>query len=73
MAEAKAEAPCLKQLLDEVTPSADTSDGLMGIADNINMEDVLSVLNQASNGSLGAISKERLKRQRRGNRMKVRA
>ncbi|VDO67023.1 unnamed protein product [Heligmosomoides polygyrus] len=55
MAEAKAEAPCLKQLLDEVTPSADTSDGLMGIADNINMEDVLSVLNQASNGSLGDV------------------
>ncbi|CAJ0607960.1 unnamed protein product [Cylicocyclus nassatus] len=68
--ESKTEAPFLEQLLDEVTPSANSSDGL-DISENINMEDVLNVLNQASVGGLPGISKERLKRQRRGNRMKV--
>ncbi|KAK6733458.1 hypothetical protein RB195_017293 [Necator americanus] len=72
MNETKPEAPFLEQLLDEVTPTVNSSEGFTdNIVDNINMEEVLNVLNQASAGGLPGISKERLKRQRRGNRMKV--
>ncbi|KAL6733114.1 hypothetical protein Aduo_003795 [Ancylostoma duodenale] len=67
----KTEAPFLEQLLDEVTPSVNNSEGIVDIADNINMEEVLNALNQAGAGGLPGISKERLKRQRRGNRMKA--
>ncbi|KAK6031450.1 FLYWCH zinc finger domain protein [Ostertagia ostertagi] len=69
MAEQK---PSLDQLLDGVGQQADNSNDLIDIGDNLNMEDVLSgVLNQTNNDSLSTLGRERLKRQRRGNRMKV--
>uniref|UniRef100_A0A158PC66 FLYWCH-type domain-containing protein n=1 Tax=Angiostrongylus cantonensis TaxID=6313 RepID=A0A158PC66_ANGCA len=40
MGDVKSEAPFLEQLLDEVTPSVDFTEGLIGIAENINMEEV---------------------------------
>ncbi|KAJ1358734.1 hypothetical protein KIN20_017236 [Parelaphostrongylus tenuis] len=70
MGEVKTEAPFLEQLLHEVTPSMDFADGLIGIAENINMEEVINALHQANSNSLTMLGKDRMKRQRRGNRMK---
>ncbi|KAK5976437.1 FLYWCH-type domain-containing protein [Trichostrongylus colubriformis] len=71
MVEMKAEPPSLDQLLDEVNPPADNSDELIDISENVDMEEVISVMGQAGNGTLPSLTRERLKRQRRGNRMKV--
>ncbi|KJH49194.1 FLYWCH zinc finger domain protein [Dictyocaulus viviparus] len=48
MGEVKTETPFLEQLLDEVTPSVDIPEGLGGIAENINMEEVINALQQAN-------------------------
>uniref|UniRef100_A0A1I7XHK4 FLYWCH-type domain-containing protein n=1 Tax=Heterorhabditis bacteriophora TaxID=37862 RepID=A0A1I7XHK4_HETBA len=75
MAEPKGDQQFLDQLLDDVNPATteDTSD----IAENINMEDVLNALNQGhlvntGNAASNGAKEKQFKRQRRGNRMKVR-